>query len=128
MRARCERHDLAVGKVAFETLLTYPEVFRGALLASGIHYYRQLPERSSTEGHVWYKRFDPPRDVEAAKLLPIAITTGPNDMNFQHISDVAAGMLEDGFTAVALLSIDGHGHAPPPADAFERALTWLDTH
>jgi predicted esterase len=113
-------------KSAFRALLYYPDVFRGALLASGVEYYRALPVHSRPQGGTWPARFGTPRDLALTKTRPVALTTGPNDFNFGQISDVVSGMLEDRFTRVQIFSWQDLGHSPPPADALDRALTWLD--
>jgi len=113
-------------KSAFRALLYYPDVFRGALLASGAEYFRPLPVHSRPQGGTWPARYGIPSDLALAKCRPVALTTGPNDFNFGQISDVVSGMLEDRFARVQIFSWQDLGHAPPPADALDRALTWLD--
>jgi hypothetical protein len=43
------------------------------------------------------------------------------------MSDVVAGMREDGFRRVQMFSWQELGHAPPPVDLFDTALTWLES-
>ncbi len=114
-------------KSAFRALLFYPEVFRGALLASGIEFYRQVAARSHATGSLWPARIGLPTNLALAKSRPVALTTGPNDFNYGQISDVVAGMHEDSFAHVQIFSWQDLGHAPPPADALGRALTWLES-
>ena len=64
---------------------------------------------------------------QLAKTRPVALTTGPKDFNNGQISDVVAGMREDNFARVQIFSWPNLGHAPPPADAFDRALTWIES-
>ncbi len=113
-------------KSAFRAQLYYPDVFQGALLAAGVEYFRSLPAPSQGKSAVWPQRIGKPRDLAFARLRPVAITTGPNDFNLGHITDVAAGMREDAFTRVQVFSGQSLGHAPPPAELFERAVRWLD--
>jgi hypothetical protein len=115
-------------KSAFRALLFYPEVFRGALLAAGVEYFREVPARSKAGGSMWPQRIGRSSNLSLAKTRPVGITTGPNDFNYPHISDVVAAMHEDHFVYVQLFSFSDLGHAPPPADEFERALTWVDSH
>jgi pimeloyl-ACP methyl ester carboxylesterase len=113
-------------KSAFRALLFYPEVFRGAVLSAGIEYFRNVAARSHQKGTTWPPRIGTPRDLGVAKTRPVAITTGPNDFNYGQILDVIAGMQEDGFARVQVFSSQDLGHAPPPADMFDQALTWVD--
>lgn len=115
-------------KAAFHTQLYYPDIFRGALLACGLDYFRDIPARSAGEGKTWFKRFGVPRDLAQAKGRPVFVVTGSADMNLAQISDVHAALGEDGFPNVEVLEIPGLGHEKPPADAFSRALDWLETH
>ena len=113
-------------KSAFRAQLFYPEVFRGALLAAGIEYYRDVAARSRAAGSLWPARIGKPTNLELAKTRAVALTTGPNDFNYGQISDVVAAMHEDAFVRVQIFSWQNLGHAPPPADALDRALTWLE--
>ena len=115
-------------KSAFRALLYYPEVFHGALLAAGIEYFRPVAVRARAAGVQWPERFGTPRYLAQAKALPVAITTGMADFNFEHINDVVVGMRVDGFTHVQVFNWPNLAHAPPPAAAFERALAWLESH
>jgi hypothetical protein len=114
-------------KSAFRAQLFYPEVFRGALLAAGIEYYRDVAARSRAAGSLWPARIGMSTNLELAKTRAVALTTGPNDFNYGQISDVVAAMHEDGFARVQIFSWQNLGHAPPPADALDRALTWLQS-
>jgi pimeloyl-ACP methyl ester carboxylesterase len=113
-------------KSAFRALMFYPEVFRGAVLSAGVEYFRALPARSNQKVGTWPQRIGTPRDLGLAKTRPVAITTGPIDFNYGHISDVVAAMHEDGFARVQVFSRQDLGHAPPPTDMFDQALTWVD--
>jgi predicted DNA-binding transcriptional regulator AlpA len=44
-----------------------------------------------------------------------------------HITDVVGAMREDGFSRVQIFSWQDLGHAPPPAELFDRALTWIES-
>lgn len=114
-------------KSAFRALVYYPEVFQGALLAAGVEYFRELPAPSRGHGFRWPARLGKPRDLALAKSRPIAITTGPSDFNLGHITDVAAGMRQDGFSRLQIFSWQELGHAPPPTELFDRALTWIES-
>ena len=113
-------------KSAFQTLLAFPDIFRGALLACGIHYYRNIPAHSAGPDKTWFKRMNQPRELASAKSRRIVVVTGPNDFNFGHITDVMSAMHEDGFNSAEILSVPGLGHQRPPADAFAAALQQID--
>jgi len=112
-------------KSAFRALLFYPEVFRGALLASGVEFYRAVAALSRGKGVLWPARIGLPTNLALAKSRPVALTTGPNDFNYGQISDVVLGMREDSFAHVQIFSWQELGHAPPPAELFDRVLGWL---
>jgi hypothetical protein len=114
-------------KSAFRAQLFYPEVFRGALLAGGVEFYREVAARSHAHGSLWPARIGFPTNLALAKTRPVALTTGPKDFNNGQISDVVVGMREDNFEHVQIFSWKNLGHAPPPADAFDRALTWVES-
>ena len=113
-------------KSAFRAQLFYPEVFRGALLAGGIEFYRDVAARSRAQGSLWPARIGLPTNLALAKARPVALTTGPNDINFGQISDVVAAMHEDAFARVQIFDWEHLDHEPPPSDALDRALTWLE--
>ncbi len=113
-------------KTAFRAQLLFPDVFRGALLAGGVEYYREVAANSRSKGSQWPARFGLPANLSMAKTRPVALTTGPNDFNYGQIMDVTAAMRQDTFARVQIFSWQDIGHAPPPADAFDRALTWLE--
>jgi predicted esterase len=112
-------------KSAFRALLFYPEVFRGALLASGVEYYREVAAVSRGKGVLWPARIGLPTNLALAKCRPVALTAGANDFNYGQISDVVLRMREDSFAHVQIFSWQELGHAPPPAELFDRALAWL---
>jgi predicted esterase len=115
-------------KVAFRVLLLYPDRFRGALLNCGIEYFRDVPARSSGEGKVWFKRMSVPRDLDSAKSRGVYVITGTLDMNLGHITDVEPALIEDGFSNVLVVSLEGMAHQKPPATAFAQGLDWLAKH
>jgi predicted esterase len=115
-------------KTAFRVLLLYPDLFRGALMNCGIDYFRDVPARSAEEGKVWFKRMSVPRDLDSAKSRGVYVITGSLDMNLAHITDIEPALIEDGFSNVRVVSLDGMAHQKPPADAFAQGLDWLESH
>jgi len=56
----------------------------------------------------------------------IALRIGLALDSIGQISDVVAAIHEDAFARVQIFNYEHLGHAPPPSDAFDRALTWLE--
>jgi hypothetical protein len=114
------------GRIASMLGVAYADLFAGAIPLCGVNFYTDIP---SEPGKHWPRNYIP-----AGEALKIAKTssrfvlmTGEKDMNLANTRAVfESGFKKEGFKRALLMEVPGLGHAPPPADAFEKALEFVD--
>jgi predicted esterase len=113
------------GRVSSMTILTYPDVFTGAICMMGSNFYRQLP---AGEGKAY--RATAGRPIEPlfaqAKRLPICLFTGERDPNQPQTKANFEGFKHDRFQHVTYIEVPGVGHNMPGAEWFAKALDDVD--
>jgi hypothetical protein len=110
-------------RLAAQLLVAAPELFEGALLFADAGSWRAVPA-SDPGREPWPAAFGPPTPerLRGARTRPLAFLVGTRDTRAPRVRDVHAAWRGDGFERTLLLEIPDLDHAPPPADAFERAL------
>jgi poly(3-hydroxybutyrate) depolymerase len=113
------------GRVSSMAILTYPDVFTGAICMMGSNFYRQLP---AGEGKAY--RATAGRPIEPlftqAKRLPICLFTGERDPNQPQTKANFEGFKRDRFQHVSYIEVPGVGHNMPGAEWFAKALDDVD--
>jgi predicted esterase len=113
------------GRVSSMTILTYPDVFTGAICMMGSNFYRQLP---AGEGKAY--RATAGRPIEPyfthAKRLPICLFTGERDPNQPQTKANFEAFKQDRFQHMTYIEVPGVGHNMPGAEWFEKALNDVD--
>jgi predicted esterase len=113
------------GRVSSMAILTYPDVFTGAICMMGSNFYRQLP---AGEGKAY--RATAGRPIEPlftqAKRLPICLFTGERDPNQPQTKANFEGFKRDRFQHVSYIEVPGVGHNMPGAEWFTKALDDVD--
>ena len=116
-------------KVATMAVMGWPEVFDGAICCAGVNWYKDTPV-PDMPGKLYPATFHrPPLPVftDARDHLGFALTTGPNDGNYQPVKAIyETGFLPDGFKYARLFDVPALGHQPAPADTFAQAIDYLD--
>lgn len=114
------------GRIASMLGVAYADLFAGAIPLCGVNFYTDIP---SEPGKMWPRNYIPVD--EALKIAKsgsrFALMTGEKDMNLGNTRAVfEQGFKKEGFKRAELIVVPGLGHAPPPADAFDKALEFVD--
>ena len=114
------------GRIASMLGVAYADLFAGAIPLCGVNFYLDIP---SEPGKVWPRNYIPVD--EALKIAKtgsrFVLMTGEKDMNLANTRAVYEhGFKKEGFKRAALMEVAGLGHAPPPADRFDKALEFVD--
>ena len=113
------------GRVSSLLILTYPDVFTGAVPMMGSNFYRHLP---AGDGKLFQAGASKPIDVlfAKAKQRPIVLFTGERDGNQPQTKANYEAMQKDRFAHVSYIEVPGIAHNMPNAQWVEKALTDLD--
>ena len=114
------------GRIASMLAVAYADLFAGAVPLCGANFYLDIP---STPGKSWPRNYIPVDEaLKIAKTTSrFVLMTGEKDSNLANTRAVYEhGFQKEGFKKVRLVEVPGLGHAPPPAEPFEKALEFLD--
>jgi dienelactone hydrolase len=113
------------GRVSSLCILTYPDVFTGAVPMMGSNFYRRLP---AGDGKLFQAGAAKPIDMVFAKARqrPIVLFTGERDGNQPQTKANYEAMQKDRFAHVSYIEVPGIAHDMPDAQWVEKALSDLD--
>jgi len=113
------------GRVASMAVLTYPDVFTGAIPMMGCNFYRPLP---AGENKFFQASAAKPIDslFAQAKRRPIVLVTGERDGNQPQTKANYEAFKKDRFAHVTYIEVPQIGHNMPDPQWLEKALVDLD--
>lgn len=111
-------------RVASLAAMEYAHSFKGAVLAGGVGYFRDVPVKA--DGQVLRAVFEEPPKWGYARHNRFALVVGAEDEWRNPALAVAERMRRDDFEHVAAFEVPDLGHEPPPAEWFDKAMEFID--
>lgn len=114
------------GRAASILSIYYPEIIKGANYHVGCNFWGNISLNNGryTPGFAKDKKI---KTLKEAQQNYYVFTTGTKDFNLEGTKNVHAAYLKANFKNCKLTIVDGLGHSQVPAEAFDQALTFLDT-
>lgn len=116
------------GRISSMTAMSFPEVFAGGYYIVGCDFYRTVPVPGQP-GRIWRPGFNAPAVslmTKAKNDVHHVLLTGETDMNRPQTQANFEAMKREGFKYVSYFEVPKMGHAPPPAEWFEKGLEAME--